>query len=389
MVMVFQKNGFVNIDNNLFELSEIKGLGHPDTLSDSLAALISLLYSNYCIKKYGKILHHNIDKVSIAGGVSNPVFNGGEIIEPAKVLFIGRAIRSVENEEIPLKELAMKSVKRVSLNNVGEKFNPDFSIEYVKRGSIDLIKNYVENNVPRANDTSFGTAWYPLSKLENTIINVEEFLQRLRKTEKFLGTDIKVMGRRKNDNIILNIAVAFISEYVNNMQEYNYLKKRLVSIISKEFNIPEQNIFLNTADTKEQGYLTITGTSAECGDDGQVGRGNRGNGVISPGRPMTLEAIGGKNPNRHVGNFYNVWAYRIAKNLYEEFSVNADVQIVSTIGKPITECDLLVRTDKEVNEKRMKEVCERVINDYAQITKDIINGRIKMYPFKLINNLIK
>ena len=41
-------------------------------------------------------------------------------------------------------------------------------------------------------------------------------------------------------------------------------------------------------------YLTVTGTSAEMGDDGQVGRGNRPNGLITPYRPMTLEAAAGR-----------------------------------------------------------------------------------------------
>jgi S-adenosylmethionine synthetase len=36
-------------------------------------------------------------------------------------------------------------------------------------------------------------------------------------------------------------------------------------------------------------YLTVTGTSAEAGDDGEAGRGNRVNGLITPYRPMTME----------------------------------------------------------------------------------------------------
>ncbi len=389
MTFFIQKNGFVDVERNPFELSEIKGIGHPDTLSDSMAALISLLYSNYCIKNYGRILHHNIDKVAIAGGRSSPKFGGGRIEIPAKVLFIGRAIREVGGNVIPLEKFAKECVNKISLNNVGLKFKPDFSIEYVKRGSTDLIKNYENNNIPKANDTSFGTAWYPLSKLENTIINVESFLQGIRKKEKFLGSDIKIMGRRLKNEVLLNVAAAFIDEEIRSMREYVNLKEELILRISQEFGVQKENILLNTADTKNEAYITVTGTSAECGDDGQVGRGNRGNGMISPGRPMTLEAIGGKNPNKHIGNFYNVWAYRIAKKICEEFNVKTDVQIVSTIGKPITECDLLVRTSEEISKQRASEICEEVINNYAKITEDIVNGKIKMYPFKLINNFVK
>src|SRR5690606_40191772 len=71
---------------------------------------------------------------------------------------------------------------------------------------------------------------------------------------------------------------------------------------------------VNMADgeTPESVYLTVTGTSAESGDYGQVGRGNRANGLITPHRPMSLEAVAGKNPVTHVGKLYNLLASRIA-----------------------------------------------------------------------------
>ena len=54
-------------------------------------------------------------------------------------------------------------------------------------------------------------------------------------------------------------------------------------------------------------YLTVTGLSAEQGDDGEVGRGNRVNGLITPSRAMSLEAAAGKNAVAHVGKLYNLW----------------------------------------------------------------------------------
>jgi S-adenosylmethionine synthetase len=42
--------------------------------------------------------------------------------------------------------------------------------------------------------------------------------------------------------------------------------------------------------------------------DAQFGRGNRINGLITPCRPMRLEAAAGKIPVTHVGKIYNVMA---------------------------------------------------------------------------------
>ena len=57
-------------------------------------------------------------------------------------------------------------------------------------------------------------------------------------------------------------------------------------------------------------YLTVLGTSADGADGGQVGRGNRVNGLISLHRPMSTEAAAGKNPVSHVGKIYNLLAHR-------------------------------------------------------------------------------
>ena len=81
----------------------------------------------------------------------------------------------------------------------------------------------------------------------------------------------------------------------------------------------------------------MTGSSAEAGDDGEVGRGNRVNGLITPHRPMTMEATAGKNPVSHVGKLYNIVASRIANRIVGEISdaEAATCTMVSRIGDPI------------------------------------------------------
>jgi len=97
-------------------------------------------------------------------------------------------------------------------------------------------------------------------------------------------------------------------------------------------------VHVNCADAGENIYLTVTGTSIEMGDDGATGRGNRGNGLITPMRPMTMEAIAGKNPVSHVGKIYNVLAQKAAAEIAELDGVKeAYVTLVSKIGSPISQ----------------------------------------------------
>ena len=84
-------------------------------------------------------------------------------------------------------------------------------------------------------------------------------------------------------------------------------------------------------------YLTVLGTSAEGADSGQVGRGNKVNGVIALNRPIGIEAAAGKNPVSHVGKIYTLLTHRIAGEIYANVPGLREVYIwlCSQIGKPI------------------------------------------------------
>lgn len=86
-------------------------------------------------------------------------------------------------------------------------------------------------------------------------------------------------------------------------------------------------------------HLTVLGTSAEGVDGGEVGRGNRVNGLISFHRPMTLEAAAGKNPASHVGKIYNILSQQIAQRINSHVPgvTEVTVWICSQIGSPLHE----------------------------------------------------
>ena len=108
-----------------------------------------------------------------------------------------------------------------------------------------------------------------------------------------------------------------------------------------EHSIKEVTVDINTLDTPGRGeggmYLTVLGTSAEGGDCGQVGRGNKVNGVIALNRPMSTEAAAGKNPVSHVGKIYSLLSHQIAEDVYASVPGISEVYIwlCSQIGHPI------------------------------------------------------
>ncbi len=149
----------------------------------------------------------------------------------------------------------------------------------------------------------------------------------------------------------------------------------------------ELQVEVNTADDPETSslYLTVTGTSAEAGDDGEAGRGNRANGLITPCRPMTMESLAGKNPITHVGKLYNLEAALIADALVQELPevVEARCHLVSQIGTPIgkpqiAEVQLRCVEDGSLAElaTQAREIAGHHLEQIDSLWRDLLEGRV-------------
>ncbi|MFX0107694.1 MAG: methionine adenosyltransferase [Candidatus Hodarchaeota archaeon] len=334
------------------EIVERKGKGHPDTLCDKAAEELSVRLSEFYLETFGRVQHHNVDKVLLVGGQSNARFGGGDVIEPIYLLLSGRAVDVVDKDyerQVPVGKFAVEHTREwLSGDLPNLDVNSDVIIDYkIRAGSTDLVGNFdVEQELPRANDTSFGVGYAPFSPTEKLVLEAEQLLNHAYTKKKWpqIGEDIKVMGTRVGESIHLQVAAAIISTHTKDAEEYASVMEGINDLVSdmatKITELPVE-VDVNTADSPEDGlfYLTVTGTSAEHGDDGQVGRGNRANGLITPYRPMTLEAAAGKNPVSHVGKTYNVAAREIVEKVVEEHPdlTQAYCYLVSQIGAPITE----------------------------------------------------
>ena len=375
------------------EIVERKGIGHPDTICDSLAEELSIKLSHMYLEEFSAIMHHNVDKALLIGGVANPVFGGGEIISPIEIYLVGRALSEKEGKSLPVDELVIEVVREWISTNL-KNLDPDKHVivqPKIKPGSKDLIDLFLRfhrnNTVPLANDTSFGVGFAPLDTLERLVLETERMLnsQEFKKENPEVGEDIKVMGVRVGNNFRLTVACAFVSKFVRSLGEYIDRKEKLqnnINSLVQTLTDKKVSVFVNTADDPASGsvYITVTGTSAEQGDDGQVGRGNRVNGLITPYRPMSLEAAAGKNPVSHIGKIYNVVANIIANRVVKEVEEveEAYCYIVSQIGKPINEpqvCDVKIRTKKGLKlvDGRVKKIAEEELSIMPETWKKFIN----------------
>lgn len=389
------------------ELVERKGLGHPDYIADSSAEAVSRALSNYYLEKYGVILHHNVDKVLVVGGQANPRFGGGDVLQPIYILVAGRVTTEVKTatgvEKVPVGPIIISSIKEWIKENF-RFLDPDkhVVIDYrVGMGSTDLVGVYELGvkavKVPLANDTSIGVGFAPLTDTEKLVLETERLLNSREFKAKLpeVGEDVKVMGLRIGKDVKLTIASALISSLVKDKDHYlnvkEEVKNKVLDLAAKITPNLTVDVTVNAADKPEHGiyYITVTGTSAEHGDDGAVGRGNRANGLITPMRPMTMEATAGKNPVSHIGKLYNVLANKIAERIYGEVKGLREVYVylLSQIGKPINEplvanVELLTESGAELTGEVKSEV-EGIVNEELEnitaLTDLVVKNKVTLF----------
>lgn len=331
------------IDNLPVELVERKGIGHPDSLCDGIAERISVEYSKWCRENLGVILHHNFDKVQLVAGEADVAYGRGQMIKPIRIQIAGRGLPTYQGKMVPMDTIAIEAA-RMHLRETLRYLDPVKHVvidSYAGRG-VEELQYTVNHNV--ANDTSFGVSHWPRSVLENAVYETAQYIN-YELIEQFpIGEDVKVMGARRGKNIVLTVALPLIGPEVQDATEYVEIcnaAEQAIQVYAQELSAYDVKVDVNTADDVENDavYLTLTGTSAEHGDDGSVGRGNRVNGVIAPFRSASLEAAAGKNPVTHVGKLYNLLAMEASKAIVAQVPEvrAATVYILSQIGHPLDE----------------------------------------------------
>jgi S-adenosylmethionine synthetase len=335
-------------DEGPVEVVERKGLGHPDTICDGLAEAASLALSRAYRQRFGAIQHHNVDKVLLWGGSAEPAFGGGTVTRPIEVFLAGRATRAVKGAALPIEEIVEEACRAwLAANLHALDAERHVKIHALLRPSsadlVDLFARQQRLGRVLANDTSCGAGYAPLSALETAVLAIENRLNApaTKRAAPEIGEDVKVMAIRDGARTAVTLAAAMIGAHLRDADDYLAKRAGVAGIargVLDEGGLEAADIVVNAADDPPKSlYLTVTGTSAEAGDDGEAGRGNRANGLIAPYRPMTMESLAGKNPVSHVGKIYNLAAGLIAQELVAggDGIEAAQCVLASRIGEPV------------------------------------------------------
>ncbi len=390
------------------EVVERKGIGHPDSICDSIMEQISVNLSQKYLETFGTILHHNIDKGMLVAGEVEGKFGGGRIISPMRLIFGDRATYEAEGIEIDVPGIAVGTAKEWFLDKLRfvDPENLIYQVE-LKKGSAELTDIFTRGGeILGANDTSAAVGYAPLSPTERLVFECEHYLnsKKFKKEYPESGEDVKIMGLRHKENVHLTVAMPLVDMFVES--EADYFKKKIelherIEEFAAGFSEKARAEFqgcmcvkptasLNTLDMPGRGmqgiYTTVTGTSAEDADGGQVGRGNRVNGIIPLNRPVSSEAAAGKNPVSHIGKIYNLLSHRIAARIYSQVPDVSEVYVwlLSEIGTPIDQpqiatAQLIMKkgSSKDV-EKEAAEVIEKELENIQAFSMELVAGKVSI-----------
>jgi S-adenosylmethionine synthetase len=241
-----------------------------------------------------------------------------------------------------------------------------------------------------SNDTSAASGWAPLSPTEQIVLDVEQFLNGPGFKTRFpdTGQDVKVFGVREGERLAVTIAMPLFAADVASEARYFARKDEILAALDARFRAAPLAVEwrLNNLDARARGadgtYLTVTGTSAEDADSGQVGRGNRVGGLIAQARPASGEAAAGKNAVAHAGKVYGVFGHHLARRVHArcpelpEVYVHLMARIGESVDRPWTAVQVILPPGMALPdvEPAIRQVVEAEVADLPAFREALLRG---------------
>lgn len=341
--------GVTPVAQRRVELVERKGLGHPDTICDELAEAVALALNRMYREHTGAVLHYNVDKALLVAGRCAKTFGGGRLLEPMELVLGDRATVELEGRALPVAEAVEEAVQGWLAGHLPRvRLGRELRVRLALAEGSAPLRAIFARDEPEvvANDTCGASGYAPLSPTERLVLAVEQFLNGAEFKRAFpdTGRDVKVFAARRDERVAVTVAMPLFCDAVASEAAYFQRKAQVLAALRARFSDTPLEVqwTLNSLDRPGRGadgtYLTLTGTSAEDADSGQVGRGNRVNGLIAFARPTGGQAAAGKNPVAHVGKIYNVLSHRLAATIHArcpDALLEVYVHLAARIGEPV------------------------------------------------------
>lgn len=378
------------------ELVERKGVGHPDTICDALVEAAALALARMYRERAGRVLHYNVDKALLVAGRCSKGFGWGEVTQPMELIVGDRATTDVGGERLPVEETVRAAVDAWTVGHLPHvRAGKDLVVRSVLAPTSAELGSVFDTgrDAVVSNDTSAASGYAPLTPTESLVLQAERFLNGPEFKAAFpdTGQDVKVLGVREDDHLSLTVAMPWLAGATPSERAYFNRKDEALEALRLRFRDAGLAVewAMNRLDRPGHGaegaYLSLTGTSAEDADSGQVGRGNRVNGLIAFARPAGAEAAAGKNAVAHAGKIYSVLSQQLAGRIHarhpelHEVYVHLAVRIGEPVDRPWVGVQVVLPSGLALAdvEPAIREVVHATLDDLPVFRSELLAGR---YP---------
>ncbi|MGQ4453202.1 methionine adenosyltransferase [[Kitasatospora] papulosa] len=355
------------------EVVERKGVGHPDTLADSIAELASIRYSEYCLREFGAVLHHNLDKVAVLGGRARFGDTDGTYDRPVRVIFGGRISTFFAGSTIPVREIledaaaeqlrtALPGFEHITWQAQHETTDSSkFEHWFAPRGLDDLP----ERPTAFSNDTAFLVGTAQRTTAETVALLTESWFRQ----QPWAGSDIKALVIRDEHALNVTVCVPAVAGHLTNSAEFEDAVSAAAQELTTQLlgRLPGPvTVVCNTRNSRtgplSRQYFTVSGSAIDYGEDGLVGRGNARSGLITPGQQAGNEALFGKNPAYHVGKVGGWLVDEASRTLAEKTGGPCRIAVMWRNGSPYPEpasLDITATHPDPANAELVRDVLRR------------------------------
>ncbi|OGJ09078.1 hypothetical protein A2456_00320 [Candidatus Nomurabacteria bacterium RIFOXYC2_FULL_36_19] len=330
------------------EIVERKGVGHPDSLADALANEVSVVFSRYCLARFGFVLHHNVDKLYIGAGNFRTDFGSCERLQPIQVLTNGRISSRFGDEKIDIVSLQKEAIEQYLFRVLPSLGKEDIVVvpnatqfhrnehRFTPRNQSDVP----DALSPRANDTSLCVSHWPPTITESLAYRFERYFWNAEEgfaVPRFanIGQDIKVFVLREGKHIEVLLSVPTLCRHTKSFKQYLELIRHhefQLTLLGKEMVSCHGLSISVRVNPQKNPYMLGIGSCVECGEEGLVGRGNTILGIIASERTHTQESWAGKNPVYHTGRVLGYLTFKLARAISTQLQVKCSVSALTRCG---------------------------------------------------------
>ena len=291
-----------------------RGVGHPDALCDALAEAVALALARYYLERFGEVLPHAVDQVTLVAGEATPRLGGGTVTAPMQLHLFGHAVQRLHAIRVPLEELVAHAVRRWLRDHL-RGLDADRHVRVYCHFRAVIPDPSEQRAGLRARAPVHAEAHAPLRPLETLALCAEQAINSAsaKNAVPALGEDVEIVAMQTQGTVELSAWCRFVDAHLRDEQTLADVREAATELLRRAVGGAEASVHVNEGIRGEE--LTVTGTRAESARGGASGCSQSANGLFAFDAAATGLRIAGSDIARDPSRLYQLCAGLLAESV--------------------------------------------------------------------------